>query len=66
VADVAIVDNKSKVTKSQLRTFMELCWVKYVKARIEPGSSVLSTLKIPPSDVSSRLHCWCCGGPVNW
>jgi DNA-directed RNA polymerase III subunit RPC1 len=36
-ADKAIVDNKSKVTESQLRTFLQLCWVKYVKARIEPG-----------------------------
>ncbi|KII96076.1 hypothetical protein PLICRDRAFT_130272 [Plicaturopsis crispa FD-325 SS-3] len=39
-ADRAIVDNKSKVTESQLRTFLELAWVKYVKARIEPGSTV--------------------------
>jgi len=37
VADKAIVDNKAKVTEDQLKTFMELCWVKYVKARIEPG-----------------------------
>lgn len=32
-----MVDNKSKVTEAQIRTFLELCWVKYVKARIEPG-----------------------------
>jgi len=25
------------VTESQLRNFLDLCWVKYVKARIEPG-----------------------------
>jgi DNA-directed RNA polymerase III subunit RPC1 len=36
-ADKAIVDNKCKVTESQLKTFLQLCWVKYVKARIEPG-----------------------------
>jgi DNA-directed RNA polymerase III subunit RPC1 len=36
-AEKAIVDNKSKVTEAQLKTFLELCWVKYVKARIEPG-----------------------------
>lgn len=36
-ADKAMVDNKSKVTEAQIRTFLELCWVKYVKARIEPG-----------------------------
>jgi len=40
-ADKVIVDNKCKVTEIQLRTFMELCWVKYVKARIEPGLLVL-------------------------
>ncbi|KAJ7896076.1 hypothetical protein B0H14DRAFT_2680328 [Mycena olivaceomarginata] len=39
-AEKAIVDNKSKVTEAQLKTFLELCWVKYVKARIEPGSTV--------------------------
>lgn len=39
-ADIAIVDNKSKVTESQLGMFLQLCWVKYVKARIEPGSTV--------------------------
>lgn len=34
------VDNKSKVTTSQLEIFLGLCWEKYVKARIEPGSTV--------------------------
>jgi len=36
-ADKAVVDNSSKVTERQLRNFLNLCWVKYVKARIEPG-----------------------------
>ena len=36
-ADKAIVDNKSKVTEDQLRTFLDVCWTKYVKAKIEPG-----------------------------
>jgi hypothetical protein len=40
-AEKAIVDNKSKVTEEQLKTFLELCWVKYVKARIEPGGFFL-------------------------
>ncbi|KAF9057391.1 hypothetical protein BJ165DRAFT_28479 [Panaeolus papilionaceus] len=39
-ADKAVVDNYSKVTEAQLNRFLELCWVKYVKARIEPGSTV--------------------------
>ncbi len=36
-ADKAIVRNKSKVTESQIRTFLELCWSKYARAKIEPG-----------------------------
>ncbi|KAF8644329.1 hypothetical protein AX16_008537 [Volvariella volvacea WC 439] len=39
-ADKIVVDNKCKVTESQLKTFLNLCWTKYVKARIEPGSTV--------------------------
>jgi hypothetical protein len=39
VADKAIVDNKSKVTDQQLKTFLDICWKKYVKAKIEPGRS---------------------------
>ena len=38
-ADVAAVDNKAKVTKEQLRTFLEICWIRYVKSRIEPGEN---------------------------
>ncbi|KAI0084185.1 beta and beta-prime subunits of DNA dependent RNA-polymerase [Irpex rosettiformis] len=40
VADKAIVDNKVKVTDQQLKTFLDICWKKYVKAKIEPGSTV--------------------------
>lgn len=36
-ADIAAVENRSKVTEEQLRTFTDMCWVRYVKARIEPG-----------------------------
>lgn len=50
-ADVAIVDNTSKVTEDQLRTFLQLCWVKYVKARIEPGPS----LSLPLTDFPLTL-----------
>lgn len=39
-AETAIVNNKSKVTENQLRRFLDTCWVKNVKARIEPGQSV--------------------------
>jgi hypothetical protein len=34
---IAAVDNKSKVTGEQVRTFLEVCWEKYVKAKMEPG-----------------------------
>lgn len=36
-AEKAIVDNKSKVTDEQLQAFLDICWKKYVKAKIEPG-----------------------------
>ncbi|KAI0307253.1 beta and beta-prime subunits of DNA dependent RNA-polymerase [Multifurca ochricompacta] len=39
-SDKAIVDNKAKVTESQLLVFLDICWKKYVKAKIEPGSTV--------------------------
>ncbi|KAF8628167.1 hypothetical protein AX17_006037 [Amanita inopinata Kibby_2008] len=39
-SDKDFVYNKAKVTKNQVQMFLELCWVKYVKARIEPGSTV--------------------------
>lgn len=39
-ADIKIVDNLVKVTEDQLRYFLELCRTKYLKAKIEPGSTV--------------------------
>ncbi|KAI0004922.1 hypothetical protein BJV74DRAFT_313763 [Russula compacta] len=39
-SDKAIVDNKAKVTENQLLVFLNICWTKYVKAKIEPGSTV--------------------------
>ncbi|KAF7776405.1 hypothetical protein Agabi119p4_4798 [Agaricus bisporus var. burnettii] len=39
-SDLSIVDNKAKVTEEQLRKFLHVCWAKYAKARIEPGSTV--------------------------
>lgn len=43
-ANKVIVDNISKVTEIQLRNFLHLCWVKYVKARIEPGKAKAAPL----------------------
>lgn len=34
------MDNLVKVTEDQLRYFLELCRTKYLKAKIEPGSTV--------------------------
>ena len=42
---IAAVDNKSKVTEGQVRTFLANCWEKYVKAKMEPG--MLHLLPIP-------------------
>ena len=40
VADKVAADNKVKVTEEQLKVFLDICWTKYVKAKIEPGSTV--------------------------
>ncbi|PWN44236.1 beta and beta-prime subunits of DNA dependent RNA-polymerase [Ceraceosorus guamensis] len=37
---IAAVDNQTKVTKTALEAFMDLCLSKYAKAKIEPGSAV--------------------------
>lgn len=39
-AQQAIVHNKASVTEAALRTFLDLCWTKYMRAKIEPGSAV--------------------------
>nr|WPS94681.1 DNA-directed RNA polymerase III subunit RPC1 [Naematelia aurantialba] len=42
-SDVAIqrvLDNANKVTLSQIETFLAICRVKYLRAKIEPGSTV--------------------------
>ena len=37
---LAVVNNKTKISKDQIVRFLELCWIKYVKAKIEPGTAV--------------------------
>lgn len=39
-ADKETVNSLIRVTEVQLQTFLRMCWVKYVKAKIEPGSTV--------------------------
>ena len=36
----AIVNNKTKVTKAQIDEFLNLCWTKYSRAKVEPGQSL--------------------------
>ncbi|KAF8306249.1 beta and beta-prime subunits of DNA dependent RNA-polymerase [Clavulina sp. PMI_390] len=40
VAQQSVVDNLTKVTKAQLLHFLRICLDKYVRAKIEPGSTV--------------------------
>lgn len=35
----SVLDNANKVTEDQIRTFLDICRVKYLKAKIEPGES---------------------------
>ncbi|ORY91742.1 hypothetical protein BCR35DRAFT_299051 [Leucosporidium creatinivorum] len=37
---LAVVNNKTKVSEAQIRQFLQLCWTKFVKAKIEPGTAV--------------------------
>ncbi|EGG10339.1 uncharacterized protein MELLADRAFT_94451 [Melampsora larici-populina 98AG31] len=39
-ASEKIVANKTQVTLKQIDTFLDYCWVKYVKAKLEPGTAV--------------------------
>jgi DNA-directed RNA polymerase III subunit RPC1 len=39
-AQKVIVDNKAKVTEAQVRRFLEISLIKYIRAKIEPGGFV--------------------------
>ncbi|TFY74270.1 hypothetical protein EWM64_g9743 [Hericium alpestre] len=39
-ADKVFVDNVAHVSKAQLQAFLSAAWIKYSKAKIEPGSTV--------------------------
>ncbi|SHO79390.1 RNA polymerase III largest subunit C160 [Malassezia sympodialis ATCC 42132] len=39
-AQRAIVENKARVSEANLLEFLDLCWEKYMRAKIEPGSAV--------------------------
>lgn len=35
-----VIDNANKVTEDQIRTFLEICRIRYLRSVIEPGSTV--------------------------
>ena len=39
-SEKVLMSNKAEITAGQVQKFLEICWVKYVKARIEPGLSI--------------------------
>ncbi|PKY40391.1 beta and beta-prime subunits of DNA dependent RNA-polymerase [Rhizophagus irregularis] len=36
----AVVNHKLKITEKQLRRFLDTCWTKFMRAKIEPGTAV--------------------------
>ena len=64
-SDKAIVDNKAKVTEDQLSVFLNICWTKYVKAKIEPGNFFCRQPSIPVLTIT-RVDRWCCRRSINW
>ncbi|PAV20584.1 beta and beta-prime subunits of DNA dependent RNA-polymerase [Pyrrhoderma noxium] len=38
--EAKVVDNQLKITRDQLKCFLDLCRIKFLKAKIEPGSTV--------------------------
>lgn len=52
------MENTSKVTQDQLRVFLDVCWTKYVRAKIEPGAdgndlAFIATYQLPGSTVGA-------------
>ncbi|KDN52100.1 beta and beta-prime subunits of DNA dependent RNA-polymerase [Tilletiaria anomala UBC 951] len=35
-----VVDNKTKIKEVSVKEFLDLCWVKYMRAKVEPGTAV--------------------------
>jgi hypothetical protein len=50
-AQIAIVNNKTKVTTEQIQAFLQFCWTKYVKAKVEPGSFFRIRFNCHPSSL---------------
>lgn len=49
---VAVVNNKTKVSEAQIRRFLALCWTKFVRAKIEPGELLPCLHHHLPADLS--------------
>jgi len=43
LASAVVIDNTARVTEEQLRNFLASCQAKFVKAKIEPGTSPTTT-----------------------
>lgn len=39
-AQIAAVDNKTQVRRSAIQTFLDICFTKYLRAKVEPGTAV--------------------------
>lgn len=56
----AALDNANKVTTEQIEQFLELCRVKYLRAKIEPGqpppstSGAVADIQDQPLELSER------------
>ena len=60
LTSMVVIDNTARVTKEQLRNFLAFCQAKFVKAKIEPGTSMspqllhsANTFSIPGSTVGA-------------
>lgn len=65
-ADKAIVDNRAKVTEGQLSVFLNTCWTKYVKAKIEPGWFFWPTALHSDAHTGPRVDRWRCRCSIDW
>lgn len=67
VAQQAIVNNKTKITYSQIQAFLQLCWKKFIKAKIEPGWLTIPLISLILAHSfqcrNRRRSCW---SSVDW
>lgn len=54
----AALDNANKVTREQIEEFLEICRVKYLRAKIEPGQLIEQRLGCDLMYRFDRRSCW--------